>query len=65
MARMLASLPEIGQEEFARILEKNDPAAGGGQIQTFISSNFPQFNDWLAEEVGKLKQELADFAGQK
>lgn len=56
MVRMIKQLSEEDQGKYADVLEKNEELA----IQQFISEHFPQFPAWIEEEVGKLKQELAD-----
>ena len=61
LARMLAVLPEQDQTEFAEVLEKNDPK----QIQDFVHVHFPDFQDWLAEEVNAVKDDLSQFINQQ
>lgn len=57
IARMLKELSEAKQSEFAKILEKNQPES----TQNFISANFPDFQNWLVEEVNKIKQDLSQL----
>ena len=60
MARMLTTLPETDQKEFAETLEANNPDA----MQKFINTHFPDFQSWLVEEVNLVKKEVGSFIGQ-
>ena len=58
MVRLLQNLPKDKQNEFAEILKKNQAK----QTQTFISANFPDFQNWLVEEINAVKSELASLS---
>lgn len=57
LLRLVESVPADKQNELSGLLEKPDQ----NQFNAFLAANAPQFPEWLAEEVTKVKQELADL----
>ena len=53
--RVLDVLNPDEQEEFGQILEQGS----GGLIEEFMEKHAPNFGDWIIEETGKVKGELA------
>jgi hypothetical protein len=54
MIRMLETLDEVKQKEFATVLEKGEQQGIAGFIQT----NVPNFPQWMSEELQKIKEDL-------
>ena len=53
--RLMESLSEEEGRDFEALLEKNDTQGVGA----FMDKRLPNLADWVAEEVVKIKQELA------
>ena len=58
LVRILESLDKKSRGEFEKLLDQNDQAA----INEFMSAHVPNLQDWLVEEVHKIKQEMASLA---
>jgi hypothetical protein len=58
LVRVIDSLPEEKREGFMSILDSGDEVGLGN----FLHHHAPKFNEWLAEEVLKIKEELAGLA---
>ena len=55
LLRLMESLSADKQKELGSLLEKPEQE----KFTAFLTANAPQFPEWMVEEVGKIKQELA------
>ena len=60
LIRILDSLSPEKKTEYEQLLDKED----GEAANKFLQDNVPTMGDWLMEEIGSLKQELAQRAEQ-
>jgi hypothetical protein len=56
LIRMVDKLSMDDQDKLADVMEQNDQV----KIQEFIAEHFPEYPNWISEEVNKLKAELTD-----
>lgn len=57
LARVFEDLPDVKAAELRQLLVQDDSAL----VSQFLKTNKPEFNLWAAEEVGRIKKELAGF----
>lgn len=55
LARVAESLNDEKLLEFQGVLERHDAKS----LDEFLDAHVPQFGDWIPEEVGAVKKELA------
>lgn len=60
LIRVMRSLEDSKRVEFESLMQAPDQA----KLEAFLAANVPDFNAWMAEEVSRIKQELANLAGK-
>jgi hypothetical protein len=58
LLRIADSLSEEKREGLLQLIDSGDEVG----LSNFLHHNCPQFNDWFAEELAKVKQEMAGLA---
>jgi hypothetical protein len=58
LLRIADSLTEEKKEGLMQLIDSGDEIG----LTNFLLHNCPQFNDWLAEELNKVKQEMSSLA---